>query len=214
MSRQRPKPCPRVCLVEGKSEQFVIPHWLEKAGVAWPSKNEPVWLEDCAGYERLITSIAIEMKASGVTALGVIVDADTSAANRWTGMATRLHQLGVSGVPQALPPEGFIGQRDAMQVGVWVMPDNINAGMLESVLLQARDSDATLLSHAEESVKRARALGATTKEVHHAKAELHTWLAWQDPPDLQMHTAIDAGVLKPPSADQPFVQWFRKLFSL
>ena len=58
-------------------------------------------------------------------------------------------------------------------------------------------------------------MGATIRPAHYDKGELHTWLAWQEPPGLQIHMAVKAKLLKP--SDQviaPFVGWFRRLFEL
>lgn len=53
------------------------------------------------------------------------------------------------------------------------------------------------------------------KDVHADKAEMHTWLAWQDPPGLQLHEAVLNQLLdvQAPLA-QAFVGWMRRLYEL
>ena len=55
--------------------------------------------------------------------------------------------------------------------------------------------------------------GASFKDVHRRKAEIHTWLAWQDEPGKQLHEAVHHRVLDPEKPEsRPFVGWFRRLF--
>ena len=92
------------------------------------------------------------------------------------------------------------------------MPDNQRSGMLESL---ARDliGHTTLHDYAKKVCEDAKNHGAKFKEVHEEKAIVHTWLAWQDPPDRQLHQAILPQMLNPDApAAQAFVAWFRALF--
>lgn len=101
------------------------------------------------------------------------------------------------------------------KVGVWLMPDNVRAGMLESLLLGLRAGNSALHDHARAVVARARELGAPFLETHREKAELHTWLAWEDPPGRQLHEAVRSKSLAPmPATSGPFVAWFRARFDV
>ena len=95
------------------------------------------------------------------------------------------------------------------------MPDNVRAGMLETLLLALRTGDRVLHDHACAATAQARGFGAPFREPHREKAELHAWLAWQDPPGRQLHDAVRAHALPlaPPVTDA-FVAWFRQLFDL
>jgi hypothetical protein len=92
---RRPNPCPRVALVEGKDEQFTLSEVLEANGLNWPSKVPPVWLEQADGVDQLLTPglIEAEWKASGLEALGIIVDADNDRDARWQKVRSRLRAL-------------------------------------------------------------------------------------------------------------------------
>ena len=54
---------------------------------------------------------------------------------------------------------------------------------------------------------------APYSDAHLDKALIHAWLALQDPPGQQLHSAIIQNILKPnvPHAE-PFGKWFRKLY--
>ncbi len=53
------------------------------------------------------------------------------------------------------------------------------------------------------------------RDAHQHKADIHTWLAWQNPPGRQLHQAVMERILDPkhPKA-QIFVNWFRDLYDL
>jgi len=208
---------PRVLLVEGKDELRVLPELLELAGIAWPKGSEPVRIEEQDGIANLLAPGFIEatLKASGVQAVGVIVDANGDPGARWTQLRGRLASS-YPDLPVELPLSGLIQETpDKPRVGVWLMPDNVRAGMLETLLLALRAGDPALHDHAREATAQARTCGAPFREAHREKAELHAWLAWQDPPGRQLHDAVRAKHLPPaPPVTAPFVAWFRQLFEL
>ena len=209
---------PRVLLVEGQDELRVLPELLELAGISWPKDNEPVCIKQLEGVENLLAAgvIEVELKATGLEALGILVDADGDPSARWKQVRGRLAPS-YQNFPEQLERDGAVHVSNGTpRVGVWVMPDNVRAGMLETMLLGLRgDEDDELQGHVCEATGRARDFGARYRDAHRAKAELHTWLAWQDPPGLQMHMGVKAGLLKPASPlTDGFVRWFRKLFGI
>jgi hypothetical protein len=208
---------PRILIVEGKDELRVLPELLELAGVAWPKGAEPVRIEEQDGIANILAPAFIEttLKASGVTVVGIVVDANGDPTSRWEQLRVRLAAI-LSGFPAELSPDGVIHEvSDKPRVGVWLMPDNVRAGMLETLLLALRMGDPVLHDHARDATSQARTLGAPFRDAHREKAELHAWLAWQDPPGRQLHDAVRAKELPPaPPVTDAFVAWFRRLFEL
>ena len=211
---------PKKLLVEGKEDRFTVAYLMEAAGIPWSSNKEdaPVWIEDYDGIEDLLAPGAIEaqLNASGTQAVGVLVDADADASAHWERIRRRLKGP-YPGLPTALPAEGLVHEEaGSPRVGVWIMPDNVAAGMLETMLLRIRhDASDELKAHVRSSMERAVGLGAPLRPAHHDKGELHTWLAWQDPPGLQLHMAVGAKLLRPTDeVVAPFVRWFKTLFEL
>ena len=88
--------------------------------------------------------------------------------------------------------------------------------MLEDFLIRLiPESSRGLYELAEQCVAEAARSGDPFKDVHKAKAEIHTWLAWQDEPGRQLHQAGHHRVLDPERPEsQPFVHWFRHLFDV
>ena len=95
------------------------------------------------------------------------------------------------------------------------MPNNTDDGMLEHFLQDLIKHGDSLLPIATKSTAEAFATDPRFPEVHTQKAVIHTWLAWQKKPGLQLGTAVNAEFLR---HDTPtalaFVEWFRKLFGM
>jgi hypothetical protein len=208
---------PRVLIVEGKDELRVLPELLELAGIPWPKGDEPVRIEEQDGIGNILAPGFIEttLKASGVTAVGIVVDANGDPGSRWEKLRARL-AASYPDFAVALPATGAVHAiAGKPRIGVWVMPDNVRTGMLETLLLALRVGDQALHDHARDATGHARTLGAPFRDNHREKAELHAWLAWQDPPGRQLHDAVRARHLLPaPPVTDPFVGWFRQLFEI
>lgn len=92
------------------------------------------------------------------------------------------------------------------------MPDNIS-GMFETFLTFIADRDSDLFKHAISTADTSKTKGAGFKECHIDKTYIHTWLAWQNPPGLQLHQAINSSILDCNSPHAKiFVDWFKNLF--
>jgi hypothetical protein len=207
-------------IVEGEDDKFAI---IELMGhhTDWPAdkKNAPVLLEVGGGASEILAEgyIPARLKESGTRVLGVVFDADEYFAGRWQ----RLRQICTSvftKVPTDADPNGIILQEEeeGPRLGVWIMPNNVNHGMLETflhTLIQARH--APLFAYAESVVIEARRQGAACKEVHIDKSKIHSWLAWQDPPGQALGRAITTLTLNPHAETaRPFVEWFLRLYGL
>lgn len=73
---------PKVLLVEGKQERLVIPELMEANGIDWGTRTSPVvYIRDYDGYQNLVDPdvISTELQASGLSVLGIIIDADDNA---------------------------------------------------------------------------------------------------------------------------------------
>lgn len=212
---KRPKAAPRVLLVEGGDEQYVLPELIEIGGVPWPKGREPLWVENCGSVDNVLRreTITTELKAAGLEALGIVVDANGDIAARWQKVHTLLTSIRPA-FPTELAPDGVVLEEpDQPRLGVWLMPDNLRTGMLETLLLAAGDD--AMRAHVDTTIAKARELGAPFKDAHRDKARLHSWLAWQDPPGQALGTAAKMGMLAaamPVLA--PFVAWIRRLYRI
>ena len=216
------KPHPRLLLVEGKEDMRVIPEFMEKF-IPWGNKHErdkwPADIIEFDGVEHLLKQGVIEaqLKSPGLQTLGVLVDANSDPIGRWQSIRSRAIRA-MPDIPTELPLDGLVMENaEGLRFGVWLMPNCHSIGILETFLLLFIDNLASgLWGFIQKHCTDAKKLhDAPFKDVHVDKALIHAWLAVQDPPGQQLHSAIVQNILKPnsPQAD-PFVTWFRKLFKV
>ena len=201
-------------LVEGKNDQHVIWNLADRLKL-----KETFDVEAKDSYPQLIEALPTLLKSTNtLKRVGVVVDADENGEAHWRAIRTILGKSGYySSLPETLPQEGLICQPDDEEqliVGVWIMPDNRVNGMMEDFVVCMIPEGDRLLDEADATLKHLEENKLNRyKPVHHAKARIHTWLAWQDEPGMPMGTAITCRVL---SADKElcgrFVSWLCKLF--
>jgi hypothetical protein len=213
---------PKVLLVEGKQDVRVIPELIEANGVNWGTRKSPVvYIRDYDGYQKLVDPdvISTELQASGLSSLGIMIDGDDNPLGRWQSIR-RASLKSIPDIPEVLPEEGLIHVApNGIKFGIWIMPDNRIRGMLETFLTymipMIPDENESIWKFAQEAVQEAKSKGAMFTDAHVDKADIYTWLAWQDPPGRQLHQAIMERILNPnhPNA-QGFVTWFKTLYGL
>ena len=208
---------PRKLLVEGKTDRGVIAGLMEANGVPWPEPpNSPVFIDPRGSVDEILKRgvLEAELGASGLEALGVAVDANGSAASRWDELRVWCGSE-FSELPDEIPGEGLqVMHSGGSRFGVWIMPDNRFRGMLEDWLARLiPEESGALYELAQRCVSDAKRQGAPFKDVHRTKADIHTWLAWQDEPGLRLYEAVTHRVLSPTRGESgPFVNWFKTLF--
>jgi|SRR6185295_1932551 len=197
-----------VLLVEGKDDDSVFYHLSNHhqiRGFKIKKKN---------GINQLLDELDVELDASGLERLGVVVDADVDLTARWQALRNKLQSCAYSNLPRNPLPEGtIIEELDRPVVGVWIMPDNSSPGMLEDFTRSLVPNDDSLWPRAENCVNEIPQLERRFSTV--SKAYIHTWLAWQEEPGTLMGSAINKRYLNAdaPSALQ-LMGWIRRLFVL
>lgn len=208
-----------VLMVEGRQDKFVIPELIEASGVNWGSRHNPVvFIRDCGGHEQLTDPLEIStaLKESGLETLGIMLDADEYPDQRWQSLKNACLKS-IPDFPTEIPETGLIHtMQDGKRFGIWMMPDNRLRGMLETFLAyMVPDASDALWTYSQVVVEEAHRKSAPFTEFHRDKAQIYTWLAWQDPPGRQLHQAVKERILDPhhPRA-QIFISWFKRLYKL
>ena len=203
--------------MEGKTDRGVIAGLMEANDVPWPSSAEPpVFIKEHGSVDEILKpeTLKAELGASRLEALGVVVDANGDAASRWNDLRTWCGSE-FENLPNQIPAGGLeLVHSRGIRFGVWIMPDNRFTGMLEDWLVRLiPEASRPLYQLARRCVWAAEQQNAPFKAVHRTKAEVHTWLAWQDEPGLRLYDAVKHGVLDPRRPESgPFVEWFKRLF--
>jgi hypothetical protein len=209
----------KVLLVEGEQDKRVIPQLMESNGVVWGSKNnEVVFIKDYGGYQNLVKPDVLKtnLQASGLSALGVVVDADENASDRWSSLRSAAASF-IPDLPSDIPETGLIHSTpNGIRFGAWIMPDNTNVGMLETFLSYLiRDERIHIWELAKSSAANAKKSGAPFSGSHAIKAEIYTWLAWQNTPGRQLHQAVKERIFDPThNSGASFVKWFKTLYQV
>ena len=203
---------PRRLIVEGRDDQFTIINLTSRHGWEWDKPAEYIPYIDAAdGVDNALEAMAVAIRT--YSHVGLVVDADIELVDRWQSIRNRLTALGFS-VPRSPAPDGTIIEERGKKIGVWLMPDNQNPGKLEdflALLIPAGDQCWPWAQQAAMTAKTQHRAGFSTPDT--IKAQIHTWLAWQQEPGLPFGTAINAAVF---AHDSPlamaFVGWLTRLF--
>jgi hypothetical protein len=154
--------------------------------------------------------------SSAVERVGIVIDADEDLNSRWTKVRHILEKAGYTNLPTSPNPNGTIVKQDFLPTfGVWIMPDNqIERGYLETFLTFLVPENNKSWEHAKKSVDDLEHKPFIKENTNHTtKAEIHTFLAWQEEPGKPFGQSITAKYLQ---ADKPecqnFVNWLNRLF--
>lgn len=201
-----------ILLVEGPEDQHVIQHLSTKNGVARGSFE----IVAKGGYENLLNTLDVELDGSELQRLGIVVDADSDITTRWHSLRNRLQRCGYASLPQQPQSGGIIIEDlDQVTLGIWIMPNNQLPGMLEDFITYLVPPGDPLWDHAKQCTADIPANERRFASHQQVKAEIHTWLAWQEFPGTSLGLAITRQYLdsRLPIAQQ-FLTWLRQLFSI
>jgi len=205
----RPKRSPRLLWVEGKDDSAVTQSLCAAHDIP-----ESFWVEAKSGVDELLESFFAELRAPGMERFGVVVDANGNAQARWDSIRNTLENEGYGDVPRELEPAGMIVAAPLHRpvFGAWIMPDNASTGALEDFAARLVPGDDVLWIRAGDAIERIPDTERRFPLVRRSKAQIHTWLAWQESPGSPMGQAIGKGDLE---SHAPlalgFIAWLRQL---
>ena len=202
---------PGQLLVEGSNDFHVLCGLFKKRKIPTDSFG----IKEKGSYEELRDGLDLELDVEHVETLGIIVDADEYPDVRWDELKRLLTSLGYSNIPDPPHPQGCIlsGRK---RLGIWLMPNNQVAGILEDfVALFVRERDMPLWLHALHAINEIPKDSLLFPKARLAKAHMYTWLAWQREPGIPMARAIMEHYLDAESSKaDPFIDWIKRLFQL
>ena len=175
------------------------------------------------GVFNLLGTYRRQLNDGTVSRLAIIVDAD--AAEHGQGFACTLRRVekivseyGFS-VPAAAPTAATAGgclfqHSDGLNpFGLWIMPNHADDGMLEHWLSECVSQEQIALFHHAQACVDALPT-RLFKPLRRAKADIATWLAWQEKPGEGLYHCVEAGLLDETAQQyQALVSWLRAVFS-
>ena len=211
-------------LVEGVNDCHAIFQLMWLVYIA-----DPIFgIHECGSDDKVLDSLAARIVSTRPKqkVLGLILDSDIEGVRPEQVIQSRLDQL-VARVgtfyplPTVFPGGGLIvdplpdgpGADRLPKLGVWLMPNNKAYGMFEDLLMGCLSDEAS--AYISAVVKKSKADGiARFRDVHLSKAVIRTYMAWQDPPDVQyLGLAIKRGAFEKIEAEcKQFVEWLERLF--
>jgi hypothetical protein len=196
-------------LVEGKDDLHVVASLCAKYSI--PENFDIIYSE---GKTNLLDAFRVRLKQSGVNTIGIIIDADTDINNQWLQIKGLLEKSYYT-VPDAPDTKGtIIEQKDLKKIGIWIMPDNKEKGMLEDFIKFLIPENDKLIPHADNTLASIEKENLNKyKTIHRTKALVHTWLAWQENPGTPLGQAITKRYLNTDEETcQRLIDWLSNLF--
>lgn len=215
----------RILLVEGRSDEAFFDALCEMHALKAKVRVAPPRIlgGKANNKEGLLNLLPLQLEqlADGsLERLALIVDADFPVTNglgfakTYKRVEDVLREYGFSPVKRAgVGGLLFSSSEDFHDIGLWIMPDNKNDGMLEDwVKAGIIGTEAALFARATNAVHSLPQ--PKFKPLHVVKAEVATWLAWQDAPGRGMEHAAKAGLLDQQSLQyKKLLSWLTHIFA-
>jgi hypothetical protein len=208
-----------VLLLEGDTDVHFIQHLCNRAGILRTAFS----YVDKGSDAELLDGLKTELRSSAVERLGIVLDADDDLGARWQSVTARLAALGYDDIPERPAPDGTIlpGPLDVTadafgkSVGIWLMPNNQLPGMLEDFAADLIAPGDALWPVARRAVDQIPESLRRFRPSYLHKAEIHTWLAWQEEPGTPLGLAVTRSYFDSNArVALSFIGWLRRLFQL
>ena len=200
-------------LVEGNDDQRVVWAICEKYSV-----SQTFDVIDSGSNSEVLKRLPLDLKSEAVKTVGIVLDADQNLQKRWQSLRDSLQHYGYK-LPEQPNPHGFTHLPHDIYpgIGIWLMPDNLQSGMLEDFVRLLIRPDDLLNPFVEQILSQIEAEKIRNRydpDLHRAKAYIHTWLAWQKDPGTPMGLALTKTYLDH-NTDLclRFVNWLNLLFN-
>lgn len=172
-----------------------------------------------AAFSVLETSYLIQLADGSIERLAIVIDADRETdgggyERTLTQLSQRLSPAGYALRTDAEPGGLLFAHNDGLNViGAWIMPNNLDEGALEHwIQTNLHPDESALMQHAQASINQIPN-EPKFKPIRRTKAEVATWLAWQEQPDHGLWQAAKPGLLDESAQQfQAMKAWLEKVF--
>lgn len=149
----------------------------------------------------LLPELLKQLEDGTTEKLAVVVDADSlvngGGFQKACDRVGRIVEPAGFGLAPGKSAAGLVFENNdgLADLGLWVMPNNADEGMLEDWIKQClHPGEGALYQHAGTSID-AIPGGPKFKPLHRTKAEVATWLAWQEKPGHGLYNAASPDLL-------------------
>jgi hypothetical protein len=216
-----------VILVEGVGDADFVIGFLAKVGKTGVGAFPPKPLGGSGnGVGNVISIIPLlinKILTGDFTKAAIVVDADYTGINggfvaRRAEIVNKLSDAGyvVPPMPATGSPPGeiFIHPSGQAPIGLFIMPNHHDDGMLEDLLKQmVVDAPCSALLQHAVNVVSAPPAKFFNLAIHSSKAEIATFLAWQKRPPAHVNVCVEQDIFLATSpAANDFLQWVNRVF--
>ena len=202
-----------VLLVEGVDDRHVVQHLSGKLAL-----DLEFCYSESGGKDALLNAIPVVLKQAGRRAVGVLMDADNDIDARWEAVRGRLRGSTIALTSGPRPGGVFVPGDPELHLnpnfGVWLMPDNEQAGELEDFVIQLLPEGDPVWPLADRFINDIPQEHREFQPQKENRAKLHAWLATRRKP-MKMGSAIGAGSLDATApAAKEFADWLTALLGV
>lgn len=226
----------KILLVEGNDDRAFFKAFCKKLNIADVEVPEITIVtpkdrgSQRNGWTNLLDHLPTEIKrlrSGDIDKLAIVLDADFQPDNNG-GLVSRRslvtnkindflqeHNYGlyeISEQPHYQNGDIFKHSNGLSDIGLWIMPDHQNDGMIENLVEQMISTDTeqrSLLAHADLSINNLPT--KLFKDIHLSKARIYTWRAWQKEPGIRLPDALSQNLLTIEAAAN-FSNWLVSVF--
>lgn len=208
-------------LVEGEADRDFFTACCRVAGIGDPIDIAPPKQFGAGGYGKgnalkILPDLLKRVDVGEITQLGLVIDADFQSTDNGFDKAFGTVQriLQDWGYDISSATNGFIFKHpDKLpDFGLWIMPDNASDGLIEDFIKQSViASDLPLFNRAAMAVS---ALPEPKfKPIRASKAEVATWMAWQEKPGQPLAGAVGQNLIDFDNGlPKLFIEWLRQVY--
>lgn len=199
----------QILLVEGNNDKHFFWALFEKYKVPESFKTK-----DTEGIDNMLKDLPTYIQGDQKT-IGIIIDADSNIKKQWESVKQIIKDFDYL-IPPDIDINGTIIEHNEFPtIGIWIMPNNNENGMLENFVEILIPNQDKLIPFVDETLKSLEDLKLSKyKNIHKSKARIHTWLAWQENPGTPMGLAITKSYLDTnQELCNHFVKWINELFN-
>lgn len=209
-----------VLLCEGKHDRAVLAQLIESRGlgsarskllIELKEMNPDYFLvrpvnENDGGFTWIVETLETVLNDLEIKRVAIVVDGDDKPDTKRAAISALSKTFGFQTPPPLPWPAGCVVQSSSNRLlGIWIMPDNQSAGKLETLLGRAIDSTDPNWNYANKVLDDVKK--PCFESIDREKAQLRTWLAWQDPPGLEFGTAITGNKFKQHAVFDSLAAW-------
>lgn len=204
-----PKSPARLLLVEGPTDKQVVRNLRKRFR---GKRSIPTFeIRETGGVDNLLSVIEAEIDVPGRRALGILVDANDTPADRWNAVTERVRRVRPDMKPGNPVREGTIigGSPD---VGIWLWPDNQSEGELEDFVAGMIPNDDPVWPLSRKYIDGIPKHCRKFAEKKTTRAQVHAWLATRETPGFIGSVVGEDDLEVDGALVTRFANWLRKLF--